>query len=75
VNYSTYRIIVGGVRAARERHRKNFDCLATAEKHLAKLKIARDPEVHTLYLLGVEPDGVQRLVKSVKLRERKENEP
>jgi hypothetical protein len=48
--------------------------LATAEKCLGKLKVVRDPEVHTLYLIGVEPDGVQRLIKSIKLRERKKEE-
>ena len=74
MNYSQYLIVVGGTRAARDRHRKKFDCLATAEKCLGKLKVARDPEVHTLYLIGVEPDGVQRLIKSVKLRERKKEE-
>lgn len=69
MNYSTYRIVVGGTRGARERHRKNFDCLASAEKHLAKLKIARDPEVHTLFLIGVEDGGVQRLLRTIKLRD------
>jgi hypothetical protein len=69
MQFSRYRVIVGGTRKARDRHRKNFDCLSDAEKHLGKLKVARDPEVHTLYLLGVEPDGVQRLLKSLKLRE------
>jgi len=69
MQFSRYRVIVGGTRFARDRHRKNFDCLSDAEKHLGKLKVARDPEVHTLYLLGVESDGVQRLLKSIKLRE------
>lgn len=69
MQYSQYLIIVGGTKAARDRHRKNFDCLSDAEKHLGKLKVARDPEVHTLYLLGVELGGVQRLLRTLKLRE------
>jgi hypothetical protein len=69
MQYSLYRIIVGGTKSARDRHRKEFDCLSDAEKHLGKLKVARDPEVHTLYLLGVESGNVQRLLKSIKLRE------
>jgi hypothetical protein len=68
MQFSKYKIVVGGTRAARDKYRKEFDCFSEATKRFDKLKAAAPRDVHTLYLIGEEPGGVQRLVRVLSFR-------
>jgi hypothetical protein len=63
MNYSKYKIVIGGTRAARDKYRKEFDCLAEASKRFDAIKRAAPSGVHLIHLIGQEPGGVERLVR------------